>query len=65
MTLTMWTLRCPLESKISPAGLQIRRFAGVFVYEHTAPKLTVTNPTSNNPTVLLPTASLSTVQAQT
>ena len=30
----MRTLRCPLESKILPAGPQIQRFAGVFVYEH-------------------------------
>jgi hypothetical protein len=30
----MWTLRCPLESKILPTGTQLRRLAGVFVYEH-------------------------------
>jgi hypothetical protein len=30
----MLTLLCPLESKILPFGPQLRRFAGVYIYEH-------------------------------
>ena len=30
----MWTLLCPLESKILHVGPQLWRFAGVFIYKH-------------------------------
>jgi hypothetical protein len=35
VTLTMWTLLCPLlEMKTLPVGPQLRGFVGVFIYQH-------------------------------